>query len=72
MTELPILDGRTAHPVLCLFCGDLECLHHFKDCPDIDLDGVDRIKGVWGWRMCGNPKFQKYAKKTAQMRKKLG
>ncbi|RHY72126.1 hypothetical protein DYB30_010377, partial [Aphanomyces astaci] len=75
MTELPILDGRIAHPVQCLFCGDLERLHHFKDCPDIDQDGIDRIKWVWGWRMCGylrNPKFQKYAKKTAQMRKKMG
>ncbi|RLO05011.1 hypothetical protein DYB28_006735, partial [Aphanomyces astaci] len=75
MTELPILDGRIAHPVQCLFCGDLERLHHFKDCPDIDQDGIDRIKWVCGWRMCGylrNPKFQKYAKKTAQMRKKMG
>ncbi|RHZ21552.1 hypothetical protein DYB26_013099, partial [Aphanomyces astaci] len=69
------LDDRATHPVQCLFCGDLERLHHFKDCPDIDQDGIDRIKWVWGWRMCGylrNPKFQKYAKKTAQMRKKMG
>ncbi|RHY15807.1 hypothetical protein DYB25_013587, partial [Aphanomyces astaci] len=47
MTELPILDGRIAHPVQCLFCGDLERLHHFKDCPDIDQDGIDQIKWVW-------------------------
>ncbi|RHY62242.1 hypothetical protein DYB35_009418 [Aphanomyces astaci] len=75
MTELPILDDRTVHPVQCLFCGDHERLHHFKDCPDIDQEGIDRIKWMWGWRMCGylrNPKFQKYAKKTAQMRKMLG
>ncbi|RHY91346.1 hypothetical protein DYB35_011077 [Aphanomyces astaci] len=47
MTELPILDGRIAHPVQCLFCGDLERLHHFKDCPDIDQDGIDQIKWTW-------------------------